>query len=107
MEKLTSNDEIETFIKENDMTLIYFSTKDCSVCHALLPKVKNMLLKYHNIKSGRVEMTEVLEATGKYSVFTIPTILVFIHGKETIRKSRHLSIYEIEDTIKRYYEMIN
>lgn len=106
MENLTSNGVIESFINENDITLIYFSTIDCSVCHALLPKVKNMLLKYPNIKSGRVEMTEVLEATGKYSVYTIPTILVFIHGKETIRKSRHLSLGEVEDNIKRYYDMI-
>ena len=42
----------------------------------------------------------------KFSAFVEPTILLFFEGKETIRKSRNIGIFELENAIKRPYKLI-
>ncbi|WP_207652834.1 thioredoxin family protein [Anaeromicrobium sediminis] len=78
----------------------------CSVCHDLLPKVEDMLLPYPEIKSARIEMIKLPEASGKSSIFTAPTILLFVDGKEMIRESRFISVRQLEDKIHRYYSIL-
>ena len=106
MKYLKSLVEIENLSNSSDMTLIYFSTETCNVCHSLFPKIEEMLKEFPEIKLGRVDMNDVKEAAGKYSVFTIPTIVVFINNKEALRKSRFVGVEELKGDIDRYYNMI-
>jgi len=39
-------------------------------------------------------------------VYSTPTILVYFEGKEYIRESKYISIQQLEDKIRRYYDMI-
>ncbi|RLD02179.1 MAG: thioredoxin, partial [Chloroflexi bacterium] len=39
-------------------------------------------------------------------VFAIPTVLVFLDGKEFLRKSRHMSVDEVIREIKRPYDIM-
>ena len=103
MKYLESLVDIENFINTNEMTLIYFSTETCNVCHSLLPKVEEALKEFPKIELARVDMNDIKEAAGKYSVFTIPTIIVFINKKEYIRKSRFVGVEELKGDIQRYY----
>lgn len=41
-----------------------------------------------------------------YNFFTLPGIILFIEGKESIRKARHISIGDLDARIERYYNMI-
>lgn len=106
MEKLNSIEAIEKMISENDLAFLYFSTDNCNVCHALLPKVNEMLLRFPHVKSGRIDLNELKEASGKYSVFTIPTLILFVQEKETLRKSRFVNMNELEEGISRFYNLI-
>ncbi|KYH29989.1 MULTISPECIES: thioredoxin family protein [Clostridium] len=107
MDKLNSIEEVRSFIKENSLALLYISTGSCAVCHALLPKVKEMLLRYPNIIFRRIDIDEITEACGEFSVFTVPAIIFYIESKEVIRKARFISINELESSIRRYYYMLN
>lgn len=97
--------DIENAIKQNDFALFYFSTPECNVCKHLKPKVINMAEAFPNLNTFYVNLHEVQEASGKHSVFSIPAILVFINGQETLRESRHLSLEEMKRKISRYYDM--
>jgi len=107
MEKLKDIKELRSFIENNNMAFIYVSSWECSVCRELLPKVESMLSKYPIIASRHIETSEVPEIAGELSVFTIPVLLIFIDGKETIRESRYVIISELEGKISRYIEMFN
>jgi len=45
------------------------------------------------------------EVCAQLSVFTIPTILVYFQGRETIRKSRNVGIDELRNEIRRPYSL--
>ncbi|WP_106064155.1 thioredoxin family protein [Clostridium liquoris] len=106
MEILNSIESINNFIKENRISMVYFSSNSCNVCINLLPKIQELLKSYPLIRYGKVEIDKVPEAAGTFSVFTLPCILAYIDGKEIIREARFISIMELKGKIERYYEFL-
>jgi len=106
MDRLDNIEEIKSFIKEDTLAFLYISTAECNVCKDLLPKVRNMLTKYPKIVFRYVEINDALEVSGELSVFSVPVLLFFIEGKETLRESRYVNMSELEEKIKRYYFML-
>ena len=100
------NKEILDVINKNDIALLYFSGENCGVCTVVKSKIKEILKKYPKIESLEIKTEENQELTGQYSIFTIPAIIVYIQGKESIREARYLSVEDIENKIDRYYNMI-
>lgn len=100
-------ENINEIIKENLAVMLYFSAPTCNVCHALKPK----LLEAIDNNFGKFEVVSIdtsidQEIAAHFSVFTIPTVLVFLDGREFLRKSRHMSIDEVVREIQRPYEIM-
>lgn len=106
MKTLDSIRLIEEVVDKNVMVLVYFGSKNCGVCVDLRPKVLDLLEKYPEIKSIYVDVEKWHKVGVAYDFFTIPGILLFIQGKESIRRARHISIDELEEKIERYYQML-
>ena len=101
-----SKDFFEKQIKENRGVLMYFATNSCSVGEALEPKVRNLLhIKFPKLVFTFVDMNEVPEFIADHQVFAEPTILLFLDGKEYLRKSRHIGVNELELAIERNYHL--
>ena len=107
MIKLDSPDSISKFIKENKLSMLYFSSNSCSVCAGLLPKIEELMKKYNKIASAKVEIDKLQLVAGEYSIFTLPAVIIFIEGKEIIREARFISIIELEEKIQRFYDLIS
>lgn len=85
----------------------YLSTPDCNVCKVLKPKVIEMIESdFPEMSFCYVDLNEAKEISGQLSVFSVPTILVYFEGKETIRASRNMHLEELREQIERYYNMI-
>lgn len=93
-------------IENKEMLLVYFGSNSCSVCVDIKPKIKEMLKKYDKIKYVHVDVNESVKIAAQYNIFTIPAVLVFINGKETIREARFISIKILSDKISRYYDLL-
>lgn len=94
--ELTSIQSIDNFIKINQLSFLYVSRPNCSVCHGLLPQVQKLMEKYPEIKLGHINATAVEEVAGRFSIFTVPVLLLFVEGKEYIREARivHMDLFE-------------
>lgn len=103
---LHSVDEIDAFIKENELAFLYISQPNCSVCVALLPQVNELMEGYPEIKLAHVNTTDVPEVAGKFSIFTIPVLLLFFEGKEHIREARIVHMELFEDKINKIYKNV-
>ena len=106
MQELNTLDEMDEFIKNNTIAMIYFASEGCSVCGVLLPKIEEMITKFPKLKISKVQVDKFMEAAGQYSIFTLPAILVYIEGKEIIREARFISVEILERTLERYYELL-
>ncbi len=103
---LNTYEEYKIFIENNEGALVYFSTPQCNVCKTLKPKIIEFIkTEFPKIKLGYVNTIDVKEAAAQNSIFAVPTILVFLEGKEFLRKSRNISIAEFRQELARPYSM--
>lgn len=107
LQNISNYNKFQSLIGKEDAFLVYFSHENCNVCKVLKPKV-DKLLKEHFPKMKMFYSDTVLdpETAAQNSIFTVPTILTFFGGKEYSRKSRNISINELNDLIERPYKMI-
>ena len=100
-------ENINKTIKENSAVMVYFSAPTCNVCHALKPKLLEELDKnFPTFKVESVDISVEEEIAPHFGVFSIPTVLIFLDGQEFIRKSRHMSVGEVIEEIRRPYEIM-
>ncbi|HDK7137489.1 TPA: thioredoxin family protein [Clostridium botulinum] len=105
MEEIKNINYIENTMKDNSMVLIYFSSNEkCNVCTILKEKINDIGKKY-NIEVFNVNIDNFKDAAGRYNVFTVPTTLFYIEGKEILREGRYISLIEFEEKIKRYCDL--
>lgn len=98
--------EFQNTIAKNIVTVTYFSHDECKVCKVLKPKVEELVKKYDDFAFIYVNTAESVETTGQYSVFTVPTVIIFVEGKESKRFSRNFAMIELEELLDRYNKMI-
>ena len=97
--------DVDNLISNNDMVILYFSGSDWGVCKIIKPQIIALLKKYPKIKSAEIKTEESIEISAQYNIFTLPSVLMFIDGKEVIRKLRYMSLVELESNISRYYNL--
>lgn len=99
--------DIQKILEENPAVMLYFSAPACNVCHALKPKLLNAIeSNFGEFEIISVDTSLNQEIAAHFSVFAIPTVLVFLGGREFLRKSRHMSVDEVVREIKRPYEIM-
>jgi thiol-disulfide isomerase/thioredoxin len=104
--ELTSISQVDAFIAENHLAFLYISHNNCSVCHALLPQVKELMEKFPEIHLGHILTDDVEEIAGRFSVFTVPVLLLFVYGKEYVREARIVHMDLFDEKIRRVYENV-
>lgn len=93
-------------LKDHKGVLLYFATLSCSVGEALEPKVRSLVQeKFPALVFTFVDMNAVPEFAAAHQVFAEPTVLLFVDGREYLRKSRHIGLRELEMAIERIYQL--
>ena len=104
---ISSLDGFKEFISKNGGAVTYFSTPQCNVCKVLKPKLKDLLFSHFpEMKFAYVNTVEAQEMAAQNQVFTVPTILFHLDGKEFIRKSRNVNLNLLAEELERPYEMM-
>jgi thioredoxin-like negative regulator of GroEL len=100
-------EELQTTIREEVGVLLYFSGEFCNVCHALRPKVKEVFDKeFPQLKQIFLDAHENAEISAHFQVLSVPTIMVFMDGKEFAREGRTVSLHQLTEQLKRPYDMM-
>ncbi len=99
-------EEIRHKIENAPAVMLYFWGDNCAVCDALKPKIKELLdNKFQKIEQIYIDAKNSRDIAAAFSVFSIPTTIIFLDGKEFIREGRNLSISSLEEKLKRPYEI--
>lgn len=100
-------DTINQTLNSNDAVMLYFSAPTCNVCHALKPKlVEAVTDQFPTFVIESIDISQTPEIASHFSVFAIPTVLIFFQGREFLRKSRHMSVGEVIEDVRRPYELM-
>ena len=100
-------ESINQTLTTHDAVMLYFSAPSCNVCHALKPKLTEAIMdNFPTFVIESIDISETPEIASQFSVFAIPTVLIFFQGREFLRKSRHMSVGEVTDAIARPYNLM-
>ena len=98
---------IEQALSSELAVALYFSAPTCNVCHALKPKLLEAFnTNFKQLSVLSIDISETPEIASHFGVFSIPTLLVYLDGKEFLRKSRHMSVDQVVAEIQRPYEIM-
>jgi len=99
--------KLNAIINEEPAVLVYFKNNQCAPCIALRPKVQELIkADFPKLRLEIVDSMENPELAGQFNVFANPTLIVFFAGKESIRKSKYVSISELTGEIERLYTLM-
>jgi len=102
-----SLEELQNSIREEIGVLLYFSGENCNVCHALRPKFKELFDKeFPKVKQIYLDAHENSEISVHFQVFSVPTMIVFLDGREFIREGRSVSLHQLTQKLARPYGMM-
>ena len=118
MEHLTSIKNIEQTQKDNRLcrypsTMLstsrtppfYIKASDCGVCNVMLDKVERLADSYTSLCSFYTDIREEPLIAGRFLVYSGPTVLLLMEGKEIYRASQFINLEELEQTINKYKEL--
>ncbi|MFW6226812.1 MAG: thioredoxin family protein [Bacteroidota bacterium] len=102
-----SAEEFFRIVKLKPAVLCYFSYEDCGVCRVLKPKVIELVEnEFPKVDFLFIDTRHNPEIAAQNQVFTVPTILFFIDGKEYFRLGRNFGLEELSYRIERIYGML-
>lgn len=61
---------------------------------------------YPQIELGHIEVNEVPEVAGRFSIFTVPVLILFVDGKEYLREARIVQMDQFDEKVSKIYEGI-
>jgi thioredoxin-like negative regulator of GroEL len=100
-------EDIQKLIQQTPALFLYFSSPTCNVCHALKPKLFLALKEnFEKIEILCIDVSKEVEIAAQFSVFSLPTVIFFLDGKEFLRKSRNMSVQEVIQEIQRPYSIL-
>lgn len=100
-------EQLQTTIKQEVGVFLYFSGEFCNVCHALRPKVKELFdAEFPQLKQIYLDAEEHREIALHYQVLSVPTMIVFMDGREFAREGRSVSLHQLREKLTRPYTMM-
>jgi thioredoxin 1 len=101
--KLTFADFDKTLKSAKTPVIVDFWASYCTPCKLYGPKVDQLATEYDGkLIVAKVETTQNKELAHKYGIDRIPTTVVFVDGKEVMRKSGNMN-YEALKAIADQY----
>ena len=102
MIKLQTSQELAQIFDQNSLVLLYFSTPQCSVCHAIKPKIEQLVRDYPYPLID-IDASKFIDLSGQYLIFSSPSLVIFEHHKELLRESRFIDLNRIERFLTLYH----
>ena len=105
MKHLTNIKEIEQTIVDNRLCLFYIKAPDCGVCNVMLDKVERLADCIPSLGSFYTDITEEPLIASRFLVYSGPTVLLLMDGKEVYRGSQFIDLEELQYCINRNLEL--
>lgn len=94
MHHLTNIKDIEQTIADNRLCLFYIKAPDCRVCNVMLDKVEKVTYGFSSLCSLYTDIVEEPLIASHFLVYSGPTVLLLMNGKEVYRGLRLVYFYD-------------
>ena len=104
MKHQTNINDIELVINRNRLCLFYVKAPGCGVCNVMFSKVGSLTENYPQLVSFYTDITEEPLIASRFLVYSGPTVLLILDGKEVYRSSQFIDLKELKRKIGQLIE---
>lgn len=107
MEAIFNLQELQDIISAEKIVIVYYSNEACNVCKVLKPKIiETVNTEFPKSRLLFIDTEKSPVIAGQFRVFTIPTIDIYVEGKEHARFSRNVAMHDFLNALQKPYEII-
>lgn len=99
MQTLSTLVQMQYFISQNRLAVLYVSAPKCGVCTVMKPKIGAVIDEFDGVASGAVGIETVPQMASFYHILTAPDVLIFADGKEVWRGARFIDVVDFENAL--------
>lgn len=106
MTPIYSEEALSALLERTPMVLVYFLGGTCAACWAIQGEVEKILADFPHVAAVEVTVEKQPALSAAYSVFAVPTAVLFTEGKEALRFGRHVDLGEFRRILARYSQFL-
>ena len=99
MRHISHIDRIAEAIADYRLCLFYIKAPDCGVCNVMLDKVGRMAENHPQLDAFYTDIIEEPLIAGRFLVYSGPTVLLLLDGKEVYRDSGFIDVDDLDRKI--------
>ena len=107
MQVIENIEEIDSIL-ESFSGIVLFGGSSCVSCKVVKLKIETSLEeKFKTFSFLYMDIQKHSTLGSRFNLFTIPTLLIFMEGKESMRFERTFSLDEVEGVLQRFSLLIS
>lgn len=103
---IQSHIELNETIHKYPIVIMQFGSEICSPCSALKQRIEIWNKDHTKICHTYVTVDDQPKLCAQMGIFTVPSIIVYVEGKVTIRQSGYFSLDQMLDQIEKYERLL-
>ncbi|RLF51029.1 MAG: thioredoxin [Thermoplasmata archaeon] len=100
--KELNQDEFDDFLGKNRIAVVDFWAPWCMPCLAMAPILEELDKELNDIAFAKVNVDKNVDLARQYGIMSIPTIIIFVNGREVDRIIGMVPKEELKERILTY-----
>ncbi|MCB0629304.1 MAG: thioredoxin family protein [Saprospiraceae bacterium] len=96
-----SEQELNKWIADQRIAILFFKTPGCGVCQMQLPRIK-AIAEEQAVSLKVIDLSENLHLSGPQMVLSAPVTKVFFEGKEIFKEGSYINFDQLKQLLTQY-----
>lgn len=106
MQQYSRETDLQAWTPEQPICLVQFGADTCMPCAAIRQKLEQWAACRPQVRCIYVPTEDFPDVAAAEGVFAVPTILVLVQGKRTLRQSGCFSLQDLFCRVQRYLDLL-
>ena len=105
MKQLENREELELLLSQESPVILQFGSDTCGPCHAIRQRIDRWNREHSQVQTLYIPIEKYRALAAQWEIYSVPSLIVMIEGKVTVRQSGVFSLDQILDQTERLLKL--
>ena len=106
MDIIENQQALEAAMKRENLLILQFGAESCAPCSAIKDRIQSWNRLHPMVGFCYLPTEKLPKVCAQMGVFTVPTLLLYVQGKLSIRQSGYFSLDQILQQAEKYEDLL-